>query len=223
MSKKSASWVEHLLGDDQSESDAVRMVEGKNEDPLSSFLRHNANQSDPLYSFMGAFEFGEGVKLDGDQLTGLQALTDSYRAKHALDLPVDAGTKVKFVANTSSLFAYNDPPAHHLEGEVIEVKTATGISTGIDDRVFVKFEDGKLRVIAAEHLDLVTGGTSRQGTLNKNMIRTASLDAFLGEFVKVAEDTLINRSSKDLWSLRKDGDEFVIERLFDDDGNPLMV
>lgn len=207
-----SDWLDHLLNSDSSDSEAVRMVEGK--------------QQDPLYSFLQAHEFGEGLKIDGDQYQGLVNLTDSWRAKHALDLPVEAGTKVKFISNTSSVFAYDDPPAPNMTGEVIEVKTATGIATGIDDRVFVKFDDGKLRAISAEHL-AASKGTARRSTASVNKIRTASLDMFLdsalGEFTKVAEDTLINRSSRDLWSLSKDGDEYVIERLFDENGSPLTV
>ncbi len=43
----------------------------------------------------------------------------------------------------------------------------------------------------------------------------------LDGFTRVAADTLVNRATNDLWALRKDGDQFFIERLFQDDGQPL--
>lgn len=44
----------------------------------------------------------------------------------------------------------------------------------------------------------------------------------LSGFVRIASNTLIHKSEKDLWELKKNADgSFFIERLFDDDGNPL--
>jgi hypothetical protein len=40
---------------------------------------------------------------------------------------------------------------------------------------------------------------------------------------RTASDTLIHKATKDLWSLKKDGSDYVIERLFDDSGSPLKV
>jgi hypothetical protein len=51
-------------------------------------------------------------------------------------------------------------------------------------------------------------------------LRVASLGD-LTEFLKLADDTLIHRSTRDLWSFRRDGGDFVIERLFDEVGEPL--
>jgi len=45
----------------------------------------------------------------------------------------------------------------------------------------------------------------------------------LTAFLKVGSETLVHKATRDLWSLRKDGKEFVIERLFDDTGVPLKV
>jgi len=49
-------------------------------------------------------------------------------------------------------------------------------------------------------------------------LRLSSLQQLKG-FVRVAEDTLIHQATNDLWAIRKDGEAFVIERLFD--GAPL--
>lgn len=40
---------------------------------------------------------------------------------------------------------------------------------------------------------------------------------------RTASDTLVHKATKDLWSLKKDGSDYVIERLFDDSGSPLKV
>ncbi len=45
----------------------------------------------------------------------------------------------------------------------------------------------------------------------------------LTEFMKVAEGKLIHKSTNDLWSYSKDADgNFLVSRLFDDEGEPLM-
>lgn len=51
-------------------------------------------------------------------------------------------------------------------------------------------------------------------------VRVSSLQQLQG-FVRVASDTLINKATQDLWALRKEGDAYFIERLFQDDGQPL--
>lgn len=52
-------------------------------------------------------------------------------------------------------------------------------------------------------------------------MRVASLQQLVG-FQRVSSDTLIHKSDRDLWSLKKESDgRFFIERLFDDNGTPL--
>jgi hypothetical protein len=52
-------------------------------------------------------------------------------------------------------------------------------------------------------------------------VRLASLQQLQG-FTRVAVDTLIHKSDRDLWALRKEADgSFFIERLYDDNGQPL--
>lgn len=51
--------------------------------------------------------------------------------------------------------------------------------------------------------------------------RIASLGDLSG-FVRTSADTLIHKSQKDLWAIKKDGGGgMYIERLFDDNGSPL--
>jgi len=41
-------------------------------------------------------------------------------------------------------------------------------------------------------------------------------------FRRISSETLVNKSSNDLWTLKKEADDkFYIERLFDDNGEPL--
>jgi len=49
--------------------------------------------------------------------------------------------------------------------------------------------------------------------------KVASLRDLSG-FVRVSADTLVHKSQNDLWALKKEGEQFYIERLFDD-GQPV--
>jgi hypothetical protein len=52
-------------------------------------------------------------------------------------------------------------------------------------------------------------------------VKIASLTQLDG-FIRTAEDTLVHKSDRDLWSLRKDAQgEFYVERMFDETGAPL--
>lgn len=52
-------------------------------------------------------------------------------------------------------------------------------------------------------------------------VRVASVQQLDG-FVRLSAETLIHKSDRDLWSLRKEADgQYYIERLFDDNGEPL--
>jgi hypothetical protein len=44
----------------------------------------------------------------------------------------------------------------------------------------------------------------------------------LKSFMRISSETLVHKSEKDLWTLKKEADgKFYIERLFDDNGEPL--
>ena len=52
-------------------------------------------------------------------------------------------------------------------------------------------------------------------------IRVASIQDLNG-FVRLSAETLIHKSDRDLWAIKKDADGgMVIERVFDDTGAPL--
>lgn len=160
-----------------------------------------------------------GKEAEGPVFSSVQALTDVGRAKNALELPVKAGTRVSFAGQLGAVLAYNDAPEPKAQGVVVEVKSAGGDITAHDGLVFVQWDDGKMRPTHVEHLRLATGRVKRQAA---ERIRVASLGD-LTDFMKVADDTLVHRSTKDLWSMRKDGEDFVIERLFDSAGDPIKA
>lgn len=163
-------------------------------------------------------EFLSGKPMEGEQFTSMRNLTDKYREKNALQLPVEAGTRVEFQGNVGAVMSYDDPPVPGTQGTVVTVRSATGDVTEHGGKVFVQWDDGKFRSLFAEHL-MPAKKMKRRGGLNTR-IRVASLGD-ISDFLKVAEDTLIHRSTRDLWSFRRDGPEYVIERLFKDTGEPL--
>lgn len=46
--------------------------------------------------------------------------------------------------------------------------------------------------------------------------------AALKPFIRLSSDTLVHKSDRDLWALKKEADgSYFIERLFDDNGDPI--
>jgi hypothetical protein len=61
----------------------------------------------------------------------------------------------------------------------------------------------------------------RAGQPRTGRLKVASLSQLNG-FIRTAEDTLIHKSDRDLWALKKDArGDFYIERMFDAQGAPL--
>lgn len=163
----------------------------------------------------GAMDSHLSGKSIGGSFGSVRTLTDKMRAANALSLPVEAGTKVVFAGGLGAHLSYDDSPAKGESGEVVTVKSATGDITHHDGKVFVKWDDGKFRGIHAEHLRLA--GTGKQASV----MRVASLGD-LTQFLKRADGKLVHKSTNDLWSYSKDADgNFLVERLFDDEGEPL--
>lgn len=76
-----------------------------------------------------------------------------------------------------------------------------------------KFDLGEIKPSGASGIDALFE-SSPELVRPTSRRRIASLRELAG-FVRVGADTLVHKSEKDLWSLRRDGDNFVIERLFD--------
>jgi hypothetical protein len=171
------------------------------------------------YSSNGSIDTYLREDLSGSH-TAVRKLTDAAKKANALPLPVTAGTRVRFVANLGSVLSYDDIPNVGVVGTVITVKTANGIATSQDERVFVLWDDGKFRSIMAEHL--------RQATNTKQSMSVRMVVADLGDISALfassgGTDELVHKATQDLWSFKKDSSGYVLERLFDDTGKPLKV
>lgn len=181
------------------------------------------------FSTAFANETGMDRMLQGKELkqasapTEMQMLTEKQRRANALPLPVEAGTRVRFVANVGSVLTYDNIPGKGVEGTVVKVKSADGNLTAQDERVFVQWDDGTFRPIYAEHLRLATSNKR----MARNLVLRASSLGDISSMFSMARsgggDELVHRATKDLWSFRKDTGGFVIERLFDTNGKPLKV
>jgi hypothetical protein len=162
----------------------------------------------------------QGRELDGPAFSGVRALTSAAREAGALSLPVDAGTRVQFIANLGSVLSYTDIPDPKVAGTVVTVRTGSGDTTALDDRVFVAWDDGVFRPIAPEHLRAITA-TRQARNVRMVVADLGDLSNFFGASSRA--DELVHKATKDLWSVQKKGEKFIINRLFKDDGSPLKV
>lgn len=162
-------------------------------------------------------DYIQGRNLEGSHFTSVRGLTESERSKNALTLPVEAGTRVAFVANLGSVLSYDYVPDDGVEGTVVMVRTADGDCTATDDNVFVKWDDGHFMPVLRHHLRRTTSKVAQTFVL-----RTADFGD-LGSIFAADDKTsdLVHKSTKDLWSCEEKEGEFVISRLFDDSGEPL--
>lgn len=92
----------------------------------------------------------------------------------------------------------------------------------MSDFKFNDFESAGVGLDAffASEPQMVTPHGEEQPKKAAKRIRVGSLAQLKG-FRRVASDTLVNKATQDLWAIRKDGEDFFIERLFDDSGSPL--
>jgi len=169
----------------------------------------------------------QGRELEDPSTHALQDLTDLHGGDVGLPLPQDAGARVQFLASLGAVLTYPDVPGDKVAGTVVLVKTAEGNMTSLPDgRVFVSWDDGKFRAIQAEHLVVAAaeGETAKRASCVRRVV--ADLGDLSNMFVaRVGSgDELVHKATKDLWSVSEgDSGGFVIERLFNQDGNPLKV
>ncbi len=192
------------------------ILEGYNSSSPSSVDQHIGHRTPRSKRASSSFE-------------SVRGLTDGFRAGNALKLPVAKGTKVMFKGAMGSYLSYEDPPEDGEIGEVVAVKSAGSEITSHEGLVFVKWSSGKFLGVHAEFLKSAEGGDSgseRVASPRGKEIRYASIKVSslgdLTEFLKVAEDTLVHKSTKDLWKYSKDADgNFLVERLFNSKGEPI--
>lgn len=163
----------------------------------------------------------EGRVMEGATSHSMQNLTDKGREAAALKLPVEAGTRVTFVANLGSVMAYSDIPGDGVGGTVITVKTVNGNSTSWDGRVMVSWDDGKFRPVSALHLRSANVVRKQAKMVRMVVSNLGDISSLFGPTKVGGGDELVHKATKDLWSFKQDGEGYVIERLFNEDGNPL--
>ena len=190
----------------------------------TSFLPGRDEVGDDVYwGDTGAIDHVlQGRSIEGAESHSLQGLTDKKRAADALVLPVTAGTRVTFAHNLGSVLSYPNIPDTGVGGTVVTVRSAVGDVTAYNDRVHVMWDDGTFRAISAEHLRLAGIGEKRARAVRMSFSSLGDLSS-LFETSKSGSTDLVHKATKDLWSFSDNGDEFVIERLFTEDGNPLKV
>lgn len=163
-------------------------------------------------------DFLHGRELGGDYYNSIQKLTDIGREAKSLPLPQVAGTRVRFIANLGSVLTYNDVPDPKVAGTIVTVKTSSGPRTDVEGRVFVAWDDGQFRPIFAEHLRLAGPNQKRSSSVRMVVGGLGDLSML---FASSREGELVHKSTKDLWAVKKEGGNFVIEQLFNDEGKPL--
>jgi len=132
--------------------------------------------------------------------------------------PIATGTRVTFHANLEAALTYPTIPADKTAGVVVTVRTASGDTNTHEGRVFVAFQDGTFGSFYPQHLRFAANTRTASAVVR----RVASLGD-LTDFMmsKEASSELIHKATKDLWSFKKNGDQYVLERLFSDEGEPL--
>lgn len=155
----------------------------------------------------------------GEYFSQVAGLTDKYKEANAIYEHPEAGTKVRFMANIGSVLSYEDIPDPDEVGVVVAVRSAGGDVTEHNGYVFTKWADGKVLPIDARHLRFVEGPSTKTASTQRRVASLGDLEGFL----KVSSDTLVHKATRDLWSLKQDGSDFIIERLFQDNGEPLKV
>ena len=132
-----------------------------------------------------------------------------------------SGTRVAFTGTLSALLMYQDPPSKGASGTVVMCRTAAGDTPMLDGLVFVKWDDGRFLPVHVAYLRRLVSPTRTATNYRRRVIAMGDLTDFLKSAGGMGD--LIHKSSKDLWKLTKSGGDFVIERLFDEDGEPLKV
>ena len=154
--------------------------------------------------------------------TRISDLTDRGRKNKRKALNFEDGMRV--VAHTNNgVVIPGQLPSSGTKGTVVSVRTATGDVVSLDGEVFVKFD-----------------GRNKIDRIPANFLRVASMkvanitDHFIvlsgpnlsASFMSQAggESTLIHKATQDLWSMKVSEDgSFDVERLFDDNGDPLKI
>jgi len=156
-----------------------------------------------------------------DSLLGsdTSSLVDRVREAKTSQIEYGDGVRVYAFVNNGLIVPGNLPKAG-TKGTVLAVRTASGEVTGLDGELFIRW-DGRSKIESVPSA-FVRKASERVANLDDFVMLSgnSSLQAFASE----GDTHLVHKSSKDLWSVRLSEDgSFDVERLFDDQGNPLKV
>lgn len=138
-------------------------------------------------------------------------IRDLVHVKQAKVSSLVDGARVYAHHNNGLIIPGNLPP-QGTKGTVVAVNTMSGRKTAMDGQVFVKWD---------------TNNKITQAPLTNVRLASKRVSSLEGFFVVAGtnlEGELVHKSSKDLWSVKlgEDG-KYDIERMFDDNGEPLKV
>jgi len=99
----------------------------------------------------------------------------------------------------------------HTQNSILQ---SIGVPSGTD------YDVGQIQVTGSTGLDALF--TREPQLVNPAHSRRVAAVTDLQSFVRISAETLVHKSDRDLWALKKDANGgFFIERLFDDNGEPL--
>lgn len=191
-------------------------------DKTASFLPGRDEIGDDMHwGHTGAIDYIlQGRSIEGAQNSALKNLTQAAREANALKLPVEAGTRVEFKYNLGSVLQYANLPDGM--GTVITVRGASGDTTIHEGMVMVAWDEGFFMPTHPEHLQRVEDNQKRASSVRFSFVEFESVNEMFTQ-AKTSSSDLIHKATRDLWSFRQEGDNYVIERLFDGDGSPLKA
>lgn len=146
-----------------------------------------------------------------DSVLEESSIRDLVHVKQAKTSSLVDGARVYAYHNNGMLIPGN-LPSQGTKGTVVAVNTMSGRKTAMDGQVFVKWDNSnKITQAPLTNVRLASK-------------KVSSLEGFYVVAGTNLEGELVHRSSKDLWSVKlgEDG-KYDIERLFDDNGEPLKV
>jgi hypothetical protein len=118
------------------------------------------------------------------------------------------------------VLSYPNPPDPETQGTIVVARTSEGDTTNRGDLVFVKWDDGKFMATHRHHIQRVATKKVARG-----LVRKVSSLGDLSDFLKSgSKNELVHKATKDLWSLQKtEAGDYIIARLFNEDGEPIKV
>jgi len=166
--------------------------------------------------------FLQGKPLGGDYFTSMTDLAYGESPEVEETWPPTAGARVAFANedNLEALISYKNPPIGE-KGTVVKVRSANVEGTHYNDRVFVKFDSGRFMPVHRAHLSSAKSNAKKAN--NVRMVVQAGMDLTSLFSSTDSGNDLIHKATKDIWSMKQDGESFIIERLFDVNGDPLKI